>query len=188
VRLTDGTVVACDVILPLIGVEFPLAWVREAGIEVRRGILANEYLETNIPDVYTAGDTAEYRDLVLDEMVLMGDWMSARTQGELAGKNMLGERVALEQVTFHASHGFGFYLGWVGDTRLLAGRSAYTVVLSGEKPNQYARLITQDGVVKGGSVVNRPDLVLKITKLIRERKDMHPFLTDNATISEAVFA
>ncbi len=168
VRLKDGRTIPCEAVFPFIGVELPLEWVRRAGIATRRGILANEFLETNAPNVYTAGDTAEYQDVVLEEVVLMGDWMSARSQGELAGKNMTGEHVRLEQVTFHTSHGFGFSLGWVGDSRMLEGRVALSVPLSGDKV-QYCRLVLEQGRVLGATTLNRPDLMGLLVRLIKQK-------------------
>ena len=118
VRLTDGTEIACDYILPFIGVELPITWIAEAGVATGKGIYANQYLETNVPDVWTAGDTTQCWDVMLKETVIMGNWMSARLQGEIAGKNMsTGRREPFAQVSFHASHGFGFHLGFTGDVR-----------------------------------------------------------------------
>jgi len=167
VHLKDGREIACDLILPFIGVELPLEWLKGTGIATHKGIYANEYLETNVPDVWTAGDTAECWDRALGETVIMGSWISARLQGAVAGRNMAGERVPFEQVSFHTSHGFGLQIGWVGDVRPLVDRTILHYPTP--EPNTYCRIIVWHGRVIGGTTVNRPDLMGAITQLVKKR-------------------
>lgn len=178
VRLTDRREIACEHILPFIGVELPVAWLKSAGIATHKGIYANQYLETNVPDVWTAGDTAENWDSALAETVIMGNWMSARLQGEIAGRNMAGERVPFEQVSFHTSHGFGYQIGWVGDVRPLPGRTIVHIPV--EKPNDHCRIVVRNGRIIGGTTVNRPDLMGVITKLVKAKTDVSGKLGDIA--------
>jgi NAD(P)H-nitrite reductase large subunit len=175
VRLTNGREIACDIVLPFIGVELPVAWVNSAGVATHKGIYANQYLETNVPDVWTAGDTAESWDTMLGETVIMGNWMSARLQGEVAGKNMSrNEKEAFAQVSFHTSHGFGFQIGWVGDVRPLTGRVIVHYPVPEE--NAHCRLVIDKGKILGGTTVNRPDLMGVITKLIKAKTDVGDML------------
>ncbi len=168
VRLRDGREIPCDIILPFIGVELPLEWITRAGVATHRGIYANQYLETNVPDVWTAGDTTEGWDTMLEETVIMGNWMSARLQGEVAGRNMsTGAREAFAQVSFHTSHGFGFQIGWTGDVRPLPSRTIIHVPTEGE--NSYCRILVSKGKVVGGTTVNKPELLNVVTKLIKEK-------------------
>jgi len=168
VRLKDGREIACDLILPFIGVELPVEWVKKAGIATHKGIYSNEYMETNVPNIWTAGDTAECWDKMLGETVIMGNWMSARTQGEIAGKNMTGDREVFEQVSFHTSHGFGYQIGWTGDTRLLEDRTIVHIPVEDEGED-HCRVLVRNGHIIGGTTVNRPDLMGVITKLIKTK-------------------
>ncbi len=171
VVLKDGRKIECDVILPFIGVELPVKWIEEAGVAVHKGIYANQFLETNVPDVWTAGDTTESWDNVLGETVIMGNWMNARTQGEIAGKNMSSDvKTPFEQVSFHTSHGFGFQLGWVGDTRPLPDR--LIVNYPTDKKDTYCRIIIKDGRMIGGTAVNKPDLISAMAKIIKNKIDV----------------
>jgi NAD(P)H-nitrite reductase large subunit len=171
VRLNNGQELECDIILPFIGVVLPIDWLTKAGIATHKGIYANQYLETNVPDVWTAGDTTEGWDVMLEETVIMGNWMSARLQGEVAGKNMsTGEREAFAQVSFHTSHGFGYQIGWTGDVRSKVFGEERTVVhYPTEEENSYCRIIIDGGRIIGGTTVNRPDLMSAITKIIKDK-------------------
>lgn len=174
VRLTDGREIACDIILPFIGVELPVDWIAQAGVATHKGIYANQFLETNVPDVWTAGDTTECWDTILEETVIMGNWMSARLQGEVAGKNMAtGAREPFSQVSFHTSHGFGFQIGWTGDVRPhVEGQKRDMVYYPTGEKGGHCRLIVADGKIVGGTTVNRPDLMGKITNCIKQKVDV----------------
>jgi len=171
VRLTNGKEIACDIILPFIGVELPVGWIQKGGVATHKGIYANQYLETNVPDIWTAGDTAECWDTMLGETVIMGNWMSARLQGEVAGKNMsTNVRESFAQVSFHTSHGFGFQIGWTGDVRPLEHRNI--IHYPTKEEGSYCRIILSNGRVVGGTTVNRADLMGTLTKLIKEKVDL----------------
>lgn len=177
VRLTNGREIECDIILPFIGVELPVEWVNKAGVATHKGIYANQYLETNVPDVWTAGDTTENWDSVLEETVIMGNWMSARLQGEIAGHNMSNiEKKPFAQVSFHTSHGFGYQIGWTGDVRPLEGRTI--IHCPTEEENTHCRIILQNGRIVGGTTVNRPDLMSAITKIIKEKIEVEDALEE----------
>jgi NAD(P)H-nitrite reductase large subunit len=191
VRLTNGQEIECDIILPFIGVELPVEWVNKAGVATHKGIYANQYLETNVPDVWTAGDTTENWDSVLEETVIMGNWMSARLQGEIAGHNMSNiEKKPFAQVSFHTSHGFGYQIGWTGDVRPLKGRTI--IHCPTEEENSHCRIVLQNGRIVGGTTVNRPDLMSAITKIIKEKievkdalKEIEEGIVDLKTIANA---
>lgn len=180
VRLKDGREIPCDIVLAFIGVIYPLEWLMGSGVATHKGILTNEFLETNVPGIYSAGDTTECWDEALGEVVIMGNWMSARLQGEVAGKNMSTApevaRTPFHQVSFHTSHGFGYQIGWVGDVRV--GGDRMELHHPTAEPHTYCRLILWHGRVVGGTTVNRPDLMGMITKLIQSREDVSARLKD----------
>lgn len=169
VKLKDGRIIPCDYVLPFIGVVLPVEWLKGTGIATHKGIYSNKYLETNVPNVWTAGDTTENWDVALGETVIMGNWMSARLQGEIAGKNMVGpERVPFEQVSFHTSHGFGYQIGWTGDVRPLPDRTIIRIPVEDEVED-HCRVMVWHGRIIGGTTVNRADLMGAITKLIQKK-------------------
>jgi len=170
VILKDGTKLDCDMILCMIGVVFPTEWLKSSGIALGRGITANEYLETSISDVWTAGDIAEYNDLVLKETFLCGNWMNSRAQGEIAGLGMAGKRTEYKMVTFQTSHGFGDVIGFIGDMRMTPERKE--IYREDIARNSLTRLIIRGENVIGATLVNRLQEMGAIAKLIKERTDI----------------
>src|SRR5262249_486559 len=57
---------------------------RGTDIHIHRGILTDRFLETNVPDIYSAGDCAEFYDMYLHIYNTLGTWESAGLQGRLA--------------------------------------------------------------------------------------------------------
>lgn len=121
VRLLDGRSLKCDLVTYAIGIRPRLALARQAGLAVDRGILVNEYLQTNIPDIYAAGDVAQVYDPVIGRSVLDSLWGPARQQGYAAGLNMAGEKAAYTKaVSFNVTRLAGLtttIIGTVGHGR-----------------------------------------------------------------------
>jgi len=84
VRLADGRRFSCGVAVVSTGVRANVALAKATGIEINRAILVNERMETNVADVYAAGDCAEYKGL--NYML----WSEAWEQGLVAGANAAG--------------------------------------------------------------------------------------------------
>ncbi|MCX6639436.1 MAG: FAD/NAD(P)-binding oxidoreductase [bacterium] len=61
-----------------------------SGIHIDRGVLVNEELKTNFPNVFAAGDCAQVFDLNSGQSVINFGWKSASKQGIVAGENMAG--------------------------------------------------------------------------------------------------
>jgi NADPH-dependent 2,4-dienoyl-CoA reductase/sulfur reductase-like enzyme len=90
---TDGRRIPCDLVAVAIGVTPRVEVARAAGLRVERGILADEFLQTNAADVFAAGDAAQVHDPATGKALLDTLWNAARSQGAVAGQNMAGGHV-----------------------------------------------------------------------------------------------
>lgn len=170
VRLKDGRQLPCQLIIAGIGAVCATDLAQAAGIKVNRGILANEYLETSAPDVWTAGDCAEFHDLILGEQIVLGNWVNAQFQGKIAALNMTGRREPFKLVSFYTTSGFGITIAFVGDGRASGGRE---VVLRGSpQENAYGRLIFQGGKLLGATLINLAREIGSVSKLIEAGQDL----------------
>jgi nitrite reductase (NADH) large subunit len=185
VILKDGAKLDCDIIIVGIGVVPPnLNFVKNAGIETKNAIIANEFLETNIADIWTAGDIAEYKDLLLEENVQLGNWVNAREQGRVAGLNMVasnsgnvGTKTSFKFVSFYTTQGVGISIAFVGDVRPLPDR---TIILRGSpESGSYERiLVDAKGELVGATMINRTGDMSTISKLIENNVDITTHTTD----------
>ena len=79
-----------------IGLDFNTEYLQDTDIEEDEGIVVDQYMQTNVEDVYAAGDITRYYDVILDEYAQNGSWGSAKEQGQIAAKNMVADTVASE--------------------------------------------------------------------------------------------
>jgi NADPH-dependent 2,4-dienoyl-CoA reductase/sulfur reductase-like enzyme len=93
------TLLECDLLAVAVGVRPRLELARSGGVSTDRGVLVNEFLETNAPDVFAAGDVAQVFDPVAGDALLDTLWSSACSQGRVAGLNMAGMHIAYRKRT-----------------------------------------------------------------------------------------
>lgn len=194
VVLKDGSKIDCDIIIIGIGVEpADLKWLENAGVETchstsakttsaqGRSISANEFLETNIPDIWTAGDIAEYTDLLLEEKIQLGNWVNAHEQGRVAGLNMVGKKTPFKFVSFYTTTGVGTSVAFVGDARLLPDR----LVIQRGSPeiNSYCRILIVGKELVGATMINRISEMSTISKIIENNVDISEHKTELSDIN-----
>jgi NAD(P)H-nitrite reductase large subunit len=74
-----------------IGLNFNTEFLRGSGIETDNGIVVDEHMQTNVEDVYAAGDITQFHDVILGDRAQNGAWGSAKEQGSVAGANMAAD-------------------------------------------------------------------------------------------------
>jgi len=82
--LQDGRSVRGQMLILSAGIKPEISLFSSTGISLGKGVPVNDRMETELPDVYAAGDAAEHRGTVY------GIWSAAEKQGEVAGINMAG--------------------------------------------------------------------------------------------------
>ncbi len=105
---------------------------RRAGIEIGKtgGILVNQYLQTNDPDIYAAGDCIENWDMIIGSKTRRLMVTTATKTGDVAARNLvLGNSIDYEgtPMTF-VIEAFGHQIGTVGFTERLARDKGLDVV------------------------------------------------------------
>ncbi|MFB6265485.1 MAG: FAD-dependent oxidoreductase, partial [Candidatus Nanohaloarchaea archaeon] len=159
-----------------VGHERNLGLAEEAGLDTGRGIICDECLQTSDPDIYAAGDVAEYHDPVLEKRNLGGSWVTAQKQGEVAGKNMAGDREELEFVdTYTVSH-FGLTVASLGDPSDTAGKEVVTA--SDKEKQKYRRLVLEDGRIVGAAILGEMKWMHPLKQLIKEKIDVSGSVDD----------
>ena len=104
VRLQDGTILKCDLLAYAIGIRPRTRLAADAALDVDRGILVNEYMQTNDPDIFAAGDVAQVYDPATKKSVLDSLWSPAQEQGCIAGSNMTGQKKAyIKSIPFNVT-------------------------------------------------------------------------------------
>ncbi len=206
VRLADGKTLPCDMVAYAIGIRPRLELAKQAGLEVDRGILVNEYMQTNDPDIFAAGDVAQVYDPVSGQSVLDSLWGPAREQGRAAGLNMAGRQTAYRKaVPFNVTRLAGLtttIIGMVGGGRdddlvgIARGDSETwrhlpeaIIAQSGFEVNRL-RLLVGEQTLLGAVVMGDQKLSFPLEKIISERMDISPIrerlLAPQAKVAEVI--
>ena len=92
----SGERIDCQYVGLTAGVSPNVDFLREAGLEIGKGILVNEFLETNIPDVYAVGDCAQLREPRPGRKPIEAVWYTGRMMGEAVAWTLTGRRTAYD--------------------------------------------------------------------------------------------
>ena len=110
VKLGSGEVIPAELVIMSCGVRANTQLAKEAGIEIDRGVIVNEKMETNISDIYACGDCAQYNN------INYAIWPQAVEQGKVAGASAAGDEAVYETVPAALSfHGMKTALFAAGD-------------------------------------------------------------------------
>ncbi len=88
--LNSGKEIEYDIVIMAIGVKPEIALAKDAGLEVRRGVVVNEFMQTSDENIYAAGDSVEVKDFVDDSDTLIPLAGPANRQGRIIADNIAG--------------------------------------------------------------------------------------------------
>lgn len=94
VTLNSGEKLPVDLVVVAKGVDPETSFLQGSGIKLNRGVIVDNFLQTNIPGIYAAGDVAETPDRLQGSFRVKALWGNAVEQGKAAARNMAGYNFA----------------------------------------------------------------------------------------------
>ncbi|MBI2841986.1 MAG: FAD-dependent oxidoreductase, partial [Armatimonadetes bacterium] len=110
-----GAEVESDILVVGAGILPDINLAERAGLDVANGVMVNDRLQTSHPDIYAAGDNANFPYAVLGQRMRIEHWDNALNQGRLAGANMAGADEPYTYMPYFYSDLFEFGYEAVGD-------------------------------------------------------------------------
>src|SRR3989454_2482921 len=168
VKTNRGTTIRADIVGVGLGLTMNIEIFRDAGVKTNVGIVTNEFLETDKPDVWAAGDVAEFFDVVAQRHHRMGTWDNALNHGRHVAKNMLGAREPYVEVPTYASGMFNSNISVMGVTTEEEPEAEALVEVDYEGRN-YKRLFFLGDRLVGAILVGKMKGRKKVLELISSR-------------------
>ncbi|AEM56215.1 NADH oxidase [Haloarcula hispanica N601] len=152
-----------------IGLDFNTEFLNGTGLELDDGVVVDEYMQTNVEDIYAAGDLTKFYDTILDSQAQNGAWGSAKEQGSVAGTNMVAdaEEKEFRWVSSYSITHFDFpFLSFGHPTR---GDDEAERKYS---DSEWRRLAFEDGQLIGGVLIGDLSQQSAFKQLIREERQV----------------
>jgi nitrite reductase (NADH) large subunit len=162
--------IAGDLVLVTCGLRPNIDFLRSSNVRTNQGILVNERMQTNVPNIYAAGDVAESID-PYGGYELVFNWYNAIDQGWTAGCNL----ISIES-TYKASPGLVVLKGTeppVVSVGRKYGENGYeTLSCTNEEKGVYEKIFIKNNRVDCYQAIGASDKVGLMYGYIKERKDI----------------
>jgi nitrite reductase (NADH) large subunit len=160
VILKSGEIVKTDAVIISAGIRPRLELAKDINVKINKGIKVNDYMETSIKDIYAAGDIAEHRE------TNYGLWIPSKEQGEIAGKNMAGEKIKYKGSSFETR------LKVTGITLFSAGefnaKDGEIKTLQGD--DVFKKIIIKNKKLYGAIILGDDKAALLASKIFKDKK------------------
>ncbi|AXR77049.1 NAD(P)/FAD-dependent oxidoreductase [Natrarchaeobaculum sulfurireducens] len=163
----NGDHYACDWAGVAIGLTFNTEFLQDTDVEQNNGVVVDEFMQTNVEDVYAAGDITRFYDVLLGEQAQNGSWGSAKEQGRVAAVNMAAddETEEFKWVSSYSITHFDFpFLSFghptIGDEH---AERKYS-------DTEWRRIAFKDGKIVGGVLIGDLSPQSKFKQLMREQR------------------
>jgi 3-phenylpropionate/trans-cinnamate dioxygenase ferredoxin reductase subunit len=149
----DGKKIACELVVAGIGVQPETEMLASSGFEISDGIVVNEHLRTTQPDIYAAGDVANYLDVIFGKRRRVEHWDNAVSQGQYCARAILGEPEPFRHIPYFFSDVFDLSYEYWGDSS-----GADQVVHRGDfSKRSLSAWWLREGTLVAAFTLNRPD-------------------------------
>jgi len=176
VTLKSGDFLPCDTVIVAIGVRPAAGFLKGSKVEVNRGIVVNDAMETSVKGIFAAGDVTEARDFFSGQKNPMPIWPDAYIQGDIAGTNMAGGAksysggLAMNSIEFFKVSTISMGITNPPDP------AEYEVLTYLDLENyQYRKIVLQGNLLAGAVLVGNVERAGIFAGLIREKIDVSPF-------------
>ena len=182
IKLSNGKVIGCNVVVVGKGVQPNIDLVKDTEIQVNEGIIVDEQMRTNIPNIFAAGDVCETYDPALNKRVINALWPNAVEQGKIAGANITGSNLKYDgSMGMNSVEFFDLSMISMGITR--PSKDGGYQELIGKGNNIYKKVVLKDNLLVGVILVGRVDNSGVYLELIKKRIDVSSIADQLADIN-----
>lgn len=180
VELVDGSKLPCGILIMGTGSRFYTDFIKDSGVTVNPNgsIDADNYLMTNVQDIYVGGDIANAPVYTIgNERATIGHYQLAQYHGRIAAMNMAGKVTELQAVPFFWTMLFGKSFRYSG-----YGKPSDVKIVGSVKDLKFVAfyLDAENNVIATASC-NRDPVVAQYAELLAMGKKLH---VDDLTVED----
>jgi nitrite reductase (NADH) large subunit len=174
VKLDSGKALGCSLVVVGKGVSPNISLIKDSEIKVNEGIIADNFLRTSIPNIYTAGDVCESFDIALGKLTINALWPIAVEQGKVCGINMAGANISYEgSLAMNSIEFFSYPVVSLGVFKIDPKDSSFEELKATDaKASLYKKLILKGNTIIGAILAGDIKNSGVFLRLIRERTDV----------------
>ena len=170
INMNLNEMIEADMIVLGKGTEPNKDLVNNSGIKYSTGIIVDEYMRTNYPDVYAAGDVAEGPNIVYEKNSIVPNWINACNQGFTAGSNMAGKSSSYYALNENITSVFSRKIAILGNVDQNRGADIVDNVYCAEDTGIYRKIRWNSaGEIVGAVLFEKVDDAGIIRNLIKNR-------------------
>ncbi|HEX8486864.1 NAD(P)/FAD-dependent oxidoreductase [Sphingomonas sp.] len=179
VRLADGHVLACEMVIVGIGIIPAVAPLIAAGAAGTNGVDVDAQCRTTLPDVYAIGDCAAHANSFADGATIrLESVQNANDQANVVAKAQTGAAEDYDAVPWFWSHQYDLKLQTVG---LSIGHDA-TVVRGDPATRSFSVIYLKQGQVRALDCVNATRDYVQGRALVVDRRVIDPALLADTSV------
>jgi nitrite reductase (NADH) large subunit len=166
IELEDGRKIMGDMLIVSAGIIPHIEVAKNSGIETNKGIIVNNFMETNIENIYAVGDCAEHNGRIY------GIIPACMEQSEVVGRNVTSEKVEYKgTLPFNSLKVTGVDLTSIGEIEPKDNCEVF--VKKDEERGFYRKLIFRDNMILGAILLgNKRSYVNKILSLMKKKEEV----------------
>jgi nitrite reductase (NADH) large subunit len=168
VELESGEVLRADILIAATGIKPNVEFLAGSGIETHWGVIVDDYLRTNAPDIYAAGDIAEVHDRLTGERYVHAIFPNAVAQGQCVALNLLGWKVLYEGAESMNS------LKHLGLPVVAVGAQSGAEILRLRRGSTLRQIVLDEGRIVGFRLVGDTRQAGLLRSLMLRRVDVRP--------------
>lgn len=177
----EGNLIDCDMVLYSVGIRPNKMLVENTAIETNLGVVVNDRMQTNIENVYAAGDVAELNGRI------GGLWNMAADQGKIAGYNIAGKEAgysgSVPVTTINAFNISLFSMGQIDENSC-----TQTLTEEGSDGLSYKRIFLQGNKIAGAIVIGDAKYSPLLKGAIEKEKVLANLDLSNTSVNDLLLA
>ena len=169
VTLKTGRTISCNAIVYAIGTRPNIQLAKDAGLQTRRGVVVNPYLQTSEPEIFGLGEIAEF------ENSLFGITSAAEQQADIAANYILGDLGSIYSgsVLMNILKFENLDLCSIGMVNVPHNDDTYEeIVLMDVRKRFYKKCIVKDDTLKGAILMGDKNEFAEFKRLIEEEIEL----------------